>query len=245
MVSSVLRRPIAILRSFFRVYRPGATCGRVSPPRAATHPPQGASARRSLVQGSRRTRRYSRRDDAQSVHAGPSTTSCAAGQLGERPARADVVRVAMRQHDAAHARRAERDERLTPAPHRPGVPSPQSTIVQPSAILDRVAVDVVERPGQRHRHPVDAAAEGVSRAPRHDAVRSAEPAEATHERGVERAGAERLPVDLDLARSRRRGRPRDLRTPAGPAHGGARRRRARPGRARRDDGRGARGSRAP
>ena len=56
-----------------------------------------------------------------------------AGQLGQARARPDVIGVVVRDHDAPHLRIAEQRERLAQRRPVPGVPSPQSISVQPSA----------------------------------------------------------------------------------------------------------------
>ena len=82
-----------------------------------------------------------------------------AGELGQSRARADVVGVVVRDHEAAHVRVPELRERLLPAP--PGARRAEPAVDQRPAlrVVDRVAVDVVERPRQRLRDAVHAVAQ--------------------------------------------------------------------------------------
>ncbi len=82
-----------------------------------------------------------------------------AGELGQARARADVIRVVVRDHEPTHARVPEQFERLFPA--AAGAGSAQPAVDQRPAlgVVDRVAVHVVECPRQRLRDAVDATAE--------------------------------------------------------------------------------------
>ena len=82
-----------------------------------------------------------------------------ARQLGQARARPDVIGVVVRDHEPAHVRVAEQRQRLPPAPA--GAGRPEAAVDQRPAVgvVDGVAVDVIERPGQRLRDAVHAAAE--------------------------------------------------------------------------------------
>ena len=79
-----------------------------------------------------------------------------AGECDERRARADVVGMEVRDHDAAHLRLPELLERVAPRTLR--LRRSEAAVDQRPAlrILDRVAVDVIERPRQRVGDAVDA-----------------------------------------------------------------------------------------
>ena len=138
-----------------------------------------------------------------------------------------MVGVVVRDHDPAHPRPAELGQRLLPRRTVPASPSPASTIVHPASSADRVAVDVVERPRERHRHPCHPASEvgqlrvhRGSMPPRHGGRRTRpEP------RALERAGCDAR----QRRRLRRRCLPRRAGHPARPrGRAGRRRGRARP-----------------
>ena len=82
-----------------------------------------------------------------------------ARELGQSRARADVIGVVVRDHEAAHVRVPEQRERLLPA--APGARRADPAVDQRPAlrVVDCVAVDVVERPGQRLRDAMHAVAE--------------------------------------------------------------------------------------
>ncbi len=90
---------------------------------------------------------------------------CALDDLGgvrellERAARTDVVGVVVGDDDAADSRRPQLCECFRPAAGRSRRSEAAVDDRPPVGILERVAVDVVERPGKRERDAVDPAAE--------------------------------------------------------------------------------------
>ena len=113
--------------------------------------------RYSADSGSSRRAPNARSADAASSE--PCTTSSAPRECDERRARADVVGMEVRDHDAAHLRLPELLERVAPGMLR--LRRSEAAVDQRPAlrILDRVAVDVVERPWQRVGDAVDAPAQ--------------------------------------------------------------------------------------
>ena len=81
------------------------------------------------------------------------------GQLGQAGARADVIRVVVRDHEATDARVSEQSECLFPAAAGSGGAEPAVDQRPALGVVDRVAVHVVECPRQRLRDAVDATAE--------------------------------------------------------------------------------------